>query len=67
MTDAAQHLADARALLDAFGRSNAVIEFAPDGTILAANENFCRTLGYRAEQIVGKHHRMFCRTLLGFP
>src|SRR5690606_37604731 len=25
-----------------------------------ANENFLKTLGYRSEEIVGKHHRTFC-------
>lgn len=43
----------------AIGRSQAVIEFGLDGTILAANENFLGLLGYRPEEIVGKHHRMF--------
>ncbi len=39
----------------------ASIEFKPDGTILAANENFVKTLGYdREQEIVGQHHRIFC-------
>ncbi|MCI5059069.1 MAG: PAS domain-containing protein [Flavobacteriales bacterium] len=39
----------------------ASIEFEPDGTILDANENFVKTLGYySAEEIIGKHHRVFC-------
>lgn len=46
--------------LAALSRSQAVIEFTPDGTILTANENFCQTLGYRLNEIVGKHHSMFC-------
>ncbi|WP_244631283.1 PAS domain-containing methyl-accepting chemotaxis protein [Aureimonas sp. ME7] len=37
----------------------AIIEFDPSGTILSANANFCRTLGYAADEIVGRHHRMF--------
>ncbi len=45
--------------LDALGRSLAMIEFKPDGTILSANENFCRTLGYSLADIVGKHHSLF--------
>ncbi|WEK06116.1 MAG: methyl-accepting chemotaxis protein [Candidatus Devosia phytovorans] len=48
-----------KATLDAIGRSQAVIEFAMDGTILAANENFLLAMGYVAEEVVGKHHRMF--------
>ena len=43
----------------AIGRSQAVIEFNPDGTILTANENFLKTMGYRLEEIKGKHHSMF--------
>ncbi|MBP1853160.1 methyl-accepting chemotaxis protein [Rhizobium halophytocola] len=50
---------DALAVLDAISRSQAVIEFNLDGTILRANENFCKALGYGPEEIVGKHHRIF--------
>ncbi|PZQ56872.1 MAG: chemotaxis protein [Phenylobacterium zucineum] len=45
--------------LEAISRTQAVIEFNPDGTILTANENFLATLGYELGDIVGKHHRMF--------
>ena len=39
----------------------AYIEFAPDGTIISANQNFLRVLGYSDEkEVVGQHHRMFC-------
>jgi len=44
----------------ALSKAQAMISFAPDGTILEANENFLKTLGYRLEEIVGKHHRIFC-------
>lgn len=47
-------------MLEAVSRSQAVIEFLPDGTILSANENFCRTMDYRLDELVGRHHRMFC-------
>ena len=30
-----------------------------DGTIITANQNFLDTLGYRLEEIQGKHHSMF--------
>ncbi|SKA13958.1 methyl-accepting chemotaxis protein [Consotaella salsifontis] len=43
----------------AINRAQAVIEFTPNGEILDANENFLNALGYRREEIVGKHHRMF--------
>ncbi|MFN4340536.1 MAG: methyl-accepting chemotaxis protein [Azonexus sp.] len=48
------------AMIDAIERSTAVIEFNVDGTILRANDNFLRTVGYRADEIVGRHHRLFC-------
>jgi methyl-accepting chemotaxis protein len=47
------------AIVHALNRSLAVIEFSLDGTILSANENFLKVMGYRADEIVGKHHRMF--------
>lgn len=48
--------------LEAISRSQAVIEFTPAGEVIAANENFCRTMGYSQDEIIGKHHRMFCRS-----
>ncbi|MFN4205267.1 MAG: methyl-accepting chemotaxis protein [Agrobacterium albertimagni] len=44
----------------AISTAQAMISFSPDGTILHANENFLKTLGYSLDEIVGKHHRMFC-------
>lgn len=48
-----------RAQIDAISRSQAVIEFLPDGTIVTANENFLKSMGYRLDEVQGKHHRMF--------
>jgi len=45
--------------LVAINRSQAVIEFDLDGIIRDANENFLNALGYRLDEIVGNHHRMF--------
>jgi methyl-accepting chemotaxis protein len=45
--------------LKAIGRSQAVIEFALDGTILAANDNFLNTFGYSLDEIRGKHDALF--------
>src|SRR5829696_2128550 len=50
---------DALAQVAAIDKSQAVIEFAMDGTILTANQNFLDALGYRLEEIRGKHHSMF--------
>ena len=48
------------ALVTALNRSQGVIEFLMDGTIITANENFLQILGYSLEEIKGKHHRIFC-------
>ncbi|MDE5453417.1 PAS domain-containing protein [Bradyrhizobium sp. CSA112] len=48
-----------KALADAISRSQAVIEFGTDGTILTANDNFLKALGYTLGEIRGKHHSMF--------
>ena len=37
-----------------------MIEFNLDGTVINANDNFLSALGYRREDITGKHHSMFC-------
>ncbi len=46
--------------IDAIGKSQAVIEFNMDGTVITANDNFLNTLGYTLGEIQGKHHSMFC-------
>ena len=46
--------------LEAINRSMAVIEFDLNGIVLAANENFLKTMGYRSEQVLGQPHRQFC-------
>lgn len=50
---------DIQAKLDALDRSQAVIEFETDGTIITANKNFCGAIGYSLDEIKGKHHSMF--------
>jgi len=51
--------ADFQGQVDAISKVQAVIEFELDGTIIKANENFLRVTGYRLDEIVGRHHRMF--------
>ncbi|MGC8519083.1 MAG: methyl-accepting chemotaxis protein [Steroidobacteraceae bacterium] len=51
--------ANLRGQVAALERSQAVIEFALDGTILTANEHILSILGYSLEEVRGKHHRMF--------
>jgi methyl-accepting chemotaxis protein len=50
---------DLEGQIAAIHRSQAVIEFDLDGTILFANENFLNALGYGLDEIRGRHHRMF--------
>lgn len=50
---------DNRSQVDALRRSIAIIEFDLEGRVLWANELFLETLGYRLEEIIGKHHRIF--------
>ena len=47
-------------LSEVINRNYAVIYFKPDGTIIKANEFFLKTMGYSLEEVVGKHHSMFC-------
>jgi methyl-accepting chemotaxis protein len=51
--------ADYAGQVAAIRKSQAVIEFSMDGTVLDANDNFLKTLGYRLEEIKGQHHSMF--------
>ncbi len=44
---------------DAIDRSQAIIEFNLDGTILTANQNFLNAMGYELSEIQGRHHRIF--------
>jgi methyl-accepting chemotaxis protein len=55
-TRAAQHSSVAAAI----EKSQATIEFDPDGIIRTANANFLNTVGYHLDEVQGKHHRIFC-------
>lgn len=59
VTQSKLHALDSAAKIDAISRAQATIEFNTDGTIIGANENFLSTLGYKLDEIVGRHHRMF--------
>ncbi len=56
--------ADYSGQIAAIGKSQAVIEFNMDGTIITANDNFLKTMGYGLEEIRGQHHRMFAGAAL---
>ncbi len=52
-------LLDLTAQFQAISKSQAIIEFNMDGTIITANENFLSTMGYTLDEIKGEHHRLF--------
>lgn len=60
VTETQNQLRDQLAIQQALDRSMAVIEFAPDGQIVSANNNFLSLMGYHLSDLVGKHHRMLC-------
>ncbi|GAA0374327.1 methyl-accepting chemotaxis protein [Bowmanella denitrificans] len=55
--EASQHYEN---MIKALQRSTATIEFDMDGNILNANPLFLNAMGYKLEEIKGKHHRIFC-------
>ncbi|WP_336749115.1 PAS domain-containing methyl-accepting chemotaxis protein [Pantoea vagans] len=58
----------AAASFRSLGRAMPVIEFTPEGIIQGASPLFLAAMGYRADEIVGQHHSMFCPpTLVNSP
>ena len=51
--------ADFEGKLRALDRSQGIIEFSLDGTVITANPNFLAVVGYDLDEVKGKHHRMF--------
>jgi methyl-accepting chemotaxis protein len=47
-------------IIDALDKSQGVIEFNMEGTILNANNNFLKLIGYSLDEVIGKHHSLFC-------
>ncbi|WP_449394067.1 methyl-accepting chemotaxis protein [Devosia riboflavina] len=60
ITEQVSVAADHAAQVAAISRVQAVIAFKLDGTVIEANQNFLATLGYRLEEVAGRHHSMFC-------
>ncbi|HEY2658181.1 MAG TPA: methyl-accepting chemotaxis protein [Caulobacteraceae bacterium] len=52
-------MSELEAMVAAINRSQAVIEFELDGTIITANDNFLKTMGYTLSEVKGRHHSMF--------
>ena len=59
VTDRKVKDADYQGQIAAIGKTQAAIEFNLDGSIIHANENFLKTLGYTLDEIKGRHHSMF--------
>jgi methyl-accepting chemotaxis protein len=59
ITSTLEKAADQEGQLAALNRSTAIIQFTPDGIILDANDNFLKAVGYRREEIIGRHHSLF--------
>jgi methyl-accepting chemotaxis protein len=51
--------ADYQGQIAAIGKAQAVVEFKMDGTVVHANDNFLRLLGYSLDEVKGKHHSTF--------
>jgi methyl-accepting chemotaxis protein len=49
-----------RAMTTAIERSMAVIAFNLKGEVLMTNDNFLKTMGYNASEVIGVHHSQFC-------
>jgi PAS domain S-box-containing protein len=52
--------AENAAMTTALDRAFSTAAFSLDGTLLTANENFLRVMGYELSAIKGQHHRHFC-------
>lgn len=59
LTQEALRNTDYAGQIEAINRSQCVIEFEIDGTIISANDNFLSLMGYELGEIIGKHHRIF--------
>lgn len=59
-TQQRQRHADCEGKIKAIERSEAMAEFDMKGNLLAANANFLAMMGYTADQVIGRHHRIFC-------
>ncbi|MBU2172677.1 MAG: PAS domain S-box protein [Gammaproteobacteria bacterium] len=60
MTPFQEHRAEFESTVRAIDRALSVIEFDLQGNVLTANANFLTLMGYQLDDVVGKHHRMFC-------
>ncbi|MDP5460789.1 PAS domain-containing methyl-accepting chemotaxis protein [Alishewanella sp. SMS8] len=50
------------AVFKSMDNTTAIIEFTPDGVIADANELFLSVMGYSKDELIGKHHKIFCHS-----
>ena len=60
VTEEQRRTAEAKSMIAAISRSQSVAEFALDGTILDANDNFLADMGYSRDELIGRHHSLLC-------
>jgi PAS domain S-box-containing protein len=60
ITEQTQRDREHAAVMSGLDRAMAIIEFTPDGHVLSANRNFLDAVGYTLDEVVGRHHRIFC-------
>lgn len=60
ITEEHKKLKSKEAIISAINASMALIEFTTEGEVLGANDNFLKLMGYQRDNIIGKHHRIFC-------
>lgn len=53
--------AELKSMYEAVNRTQALVEFALDGTVIGANPLFLAAMGYTLEEVQGQHHSMFCK------
>ncbi|MFT4580054.1 MAG: methyl-accepting chemotaxis protein [Nitrospinales bacterium] len=62
VTQQKMEAAESNAKLDAIDKSQGTIEFNMDGTVITANDNFLKVMGYSLHEAIGQHHRVFCES-----
>ncbi len=58
VTEQQRRQADTEGQLAAISKVQGIIEFELDGTIIRANDLFLEAMGYRADELRGRHHSM---------
>jgi len=60
VTESKLRNAEYESIARAINQSTSVAEFSMNGTILDANATFLTLMGYEKNEVVGKHHSIFC-------